>query len=174
MPRSDQMLTVGELAEKVGKTPRALRLYEEMGLLVPRGRTCGGFRLYGAESLARLQFIQQLTDVGLPLEEIRALLHDVGQGATGDAAMAAARARFRERLAEVDAQMARLADLRDGLRHALGWIEKCSGCPATTVPRCCGDCPRHEGEAAPQLVVGMLACPDFADRTRLSEEERKS
>ena len=41
-----RLLRIGDLAEKTGKTKRALRLYEEMGLLVPSDRTSGGFRLY--------------------------------------------------------------------------------------------------------------------------------
>ena len=41
-----KLLRIGDLAEKTGKTKRALRLYEEMGLLVPSERSSGGFRLY--------------------------------------------------------------------------------------------------------------------------------
>ena len=37
-------LKIGDLAKATGKTQRALRLYEEMGLLAPSERTLGGFR----------------------------------------------------------------------------------------------------------------------------------
>ena len=43
---ASKLLRIGDLAEKTGKTKRALRLYEEMGLLVPSERSTGGFRLY--------------------------------------------------------------------------------------------------------------------------------
>lgn len=158
VPR-DQM-TVGELARRVGKTPRALRLYEEMGLLEPRGRSEGGFRLYGPEAVDRLVWIQQMTDLGLPLTEIRSLLEHVKAACNGGAAMDVARARFRERLAEVEDQLRRLRRLRDALRASLDYIEKCQGCPETLIPRCCSRCDRHDGEPPPELVTGMLARPD--------------
>ena len=43
-------LKIGDLARATGKTQRALRLYEEMGLLVPSERTVGGFRVYGCDA----------------------------------------------------------------------------------------------------------------------------
>ena len=46
------LLKVGDLARKTGKSVRALRLYEELGLLQPRTRSDGGFRLYGADEIA--------------------------------------------------------------------------------------------------------------------------
>jgi DNA-binding transcriptional MerR regulator len=174
MTDDDRLFTIGELACQAGKTPRALRLYEQLGLLEPRGRSDGGFRLYGRESLVRLQWIQQLTDLGLPLNEIQALLDRVNAAPTGGDAMAEARTRFRERLAEVEAQIVRLATLRDGLRASLAYLEKCDGCTQTALPKCCGGCSRHDGEHAPDLVVGMRACPDGSRIALSSKREHES
>jgi DNA-binding transcriptional MerR regulator len=160
MARNDRLLTVGELATQVGKSPRALRLYEELGLLVPRCRSEGGFRQYGPESVARLQWIQQMTDLGLPLTEIREILDQVGCTANGGEAMGIARTHFRQRLAEVEDQLQRLTALRDGLQASLGYLERCQGCPETVLPVRCCDCERQEGARAPELVTGMLASPD--------------
>lgn len=65
---------VGELARATGVTVRTLHYYEEIGLLVPSGRTAAGHRVYGADDLARLQQIVSLRDLGFSLDEIAAML----------------------------------------------------------------------------------------------------
>lgn len=50
-----------------------LRFYEQAGLL-PAARTGSGYRVYGEEAVARLEFISAAKHLGLPLEEIRELL----------------------------------------------------------------------------------------------------
>ena len=50
-----------------------LRFYEQAGLL-PAERTGSGYRVYGEEAVARLEFIASAKHLGLPLEEIRELL----------------------------------------------------------------------------------------------------
>ena len=63
------LLTTAECAARTGLTPRALRLYEEQGLITPR-RSAGGWRLYGAEELAQLNTITLLKSAGLTLAQI--------------------------------------------------------------------------------------------------------
>ena len=67
-------LRIGELAKKTGKTTRALRLYEELGLLVPSARTEGGFRLYHEANAERVFWIGKLQDLGFTLPQIQNLL----------------------------------------------------------------------------------------------------
>ena len=50
----EKLLRVGELAEQTGKTRRAIRFYEELGLLHPAQRTKGGFRQYDGAALVRI------------------------------------------------------------------------------------------------------------------------
>ncbi len=57
-------MRIGELAEKAGVTPRALRYYEEMGLLRP-DRTSSGQRTYGAAAIERVALIRELYAAGL-------------------------------------------------------------------------------------------------------------
>ncbi|HEX6558894.1 MAG TPA: MerR family transcriptional regulator, partial [Longimicrobiales bacterium] len=64
------LLKVGELAERTGLTVRALHHYEQLGLLVPAGRTPAGHRLYSDASVAQLQKIAALKQLGMSLEEI--------------------------------------------------------------------------------------------------------
>ena len=154
-------MTVGELAEQVGKTPRAIRLYEELGLLVPRGRTCGNYREYGPEALVRLRWITHLHDLGLPLNEVKGFLDDVANAPNAGEAMARVRARYAQTLACVDTQLETLRRLRDGLTESLIWLEDCQGCDGSlaTLATSCGDCQRHDGAIEPDLVRGLKAQP---------------
>ncbi|HEY8607924.1 MAG TPA: MerR family transcriptional regulator [Noviherbaspirillum sp.] len=74
------LLKIGELAKRTGVTIRALRHYDEIGLLSPSRRSEGGFRLYDPDDVARLYRIQALCRLNLSLAEIRRVL-DAG-GAT--------------------------------------------------------------------------------------------
>ena len=49
---TDASFRIGELARRVGATPRTVRYYEELGLLPARGRPAGAHRLYDAEDEA--------------------------------------------------------------------------------------------------------------------------
>jgi DNA-binding transcriptional MerR regulator len=67
---------VSEVAEIAGVSVRTLHHYDDVGLLVPRGRTEAGYRLYDDDDLLRLQQILLGRELGLSLEEIRHSLDD--------------------------------------------------------------------------------------------------
>ena len=65
------MLRIGELAERVGVTPRTIRYYEELGLLGGGERAKGAHRLYTEADVARQSELIRLRDLlGLSLEEL--------------------------------------------------------------------------------------------------------
>ncbi|WP_434357334.1 Zn(2+)-responsive transcriptional regulator [Parasalinivibrio latis] len=68
------MLKIGDLAKLAGVTSDTLRFYEKSDLLQPAGRSEGGYRLYSADEVSRIQFIIRAKGVGLSLDEIRELL----------------------------------------------------------------------------------------------------
>jgi DNA-binding transcriptional MerR regulator len=68
--------TVGQVAEATGVTVRALHHYDEIGLLVPSGRSAAGYRLYSEDDLARLHAICTYRELGLSLDQIGELLDD--------------------------------------------------------------------------------------------------
>ena len=72
-----RLLRIQEVAADTGLTPRAIRYYEELGLLAPAARSDGAYRLYDAGDLERLKFIRGLRDdAGFSLAEIGQLLED--------------------------------------------------------------------------------------------------
>lgn len=105
-------LRVGELAEAAGVAPDTVRYYERAGLLPPPARTAGGYRAYDAGAVDRMKFIQGAQRLGLPLRDIADLL---AVRDTGACPCEPAEALLRRRLADLDAEMVRLVDLRTQL-----------------------------------------------------------
>src|SRR5512135_2408490 len=104
------MRTVGEVAELTGVTVRTLHHYDEVGLLVPSGRSDAGYRLYSYEDLMRLQEIVVWRALGFPLAEISAMLDDPDYDRL--------RALTRQREL-IDGELERLGALRRALDAAL-------------------------------------------------------
>ena len=102
-------LRVAELAEAVGLSRDTIRYYERAGLLPPPARTPAGYRAYDAGAVDRLRFIQGAQRLGLKLRDIADLL---AVRDTGVCPCEPAEQLLRRRLAELDAEMARLATLR--------------------------------------------------------------
>lgn len=71
---TDDMISIGRVADEVGLSLRTIRYYEEIGLVTPSGRTAGGFRLYRPHDVARLLLIKRMKPLGYPLEEMARLL----------------------------------------------------------------------------------------------------
>jgi DNA-binding transcriptional MerR regulator len=67
-------LSSGDLARATGNTVRAIRFYEEEGLLRPAVVSEGGHRRYTEDDLERLRLITDLRELGLSLCEIRSVL----------------------------------------------------------------------------------------------------
>lgn len=68
------VFTIGELARRTGLTTRTIRFYSDEGLLPPADRTHAGYRLYDAASLARLELLRTLRELGLSLPDAEAAL----------------------------------------------------------------------------------------------------
>jgi MerR family transcriptional regulator, repressor of the yfmOP operon len=70
-----QLLGIGAAATRIGVSERALRYYQELGLLVPACTTPGGLRRYSEDDIARVARIRELqTLLGLNLDEIAIVL----------------------------------------------------------------------------------------------------
>ncbi|MCR4587660.1 MAG: MerR family transcriptional regulator [Lachnospiraceae bacterium] len=67
----DKKMTSGEIAKKAGVSQKAVRLYDEKGLLKPTDYSEGNYRLYDKAALQILEKIVALKQIGFSLEEIR-------------------------------------------------------------------------------------------------------
>jgi MerR family transcriptional regulator, repressor of the yfmOP operon len=71
----EELLGIGAAAAQAGVSERALRYYQQLGLLIPACTTPGGLRRYSADDLARVARIRELqTLLGLNLDEIAIVL----------------------------------------------------------------------------------------------------
>ncbi len=124
--RSTDQLTVSDVAERSGFAPSALRFYERAGL-IRATRTSGNQRRYERSVLRRLAFIRAARNVGLSLDEVAAALATLPDARTPTRADWTRLSRsWRARL---DAQIAALEKLRDGL-------DSCIGCGCLSLKRC--------------------------------------
>jgi DNA-binding transcriptional MerR regulator len=104
-------LTIGQAARLAGVTPKALRHYDQIGLLRPAEvDPTTGYRRYRGEQVERARLIRRLRDLELPLDEIRRLLE------LDAAALAGALRAHRRR---IDARVTRLRGVLHTLDHLL-------------------------------------------------------
>jgi DNA-binding transcriptional MerR regulator len=115
--------TAAAVAKRFGVTVKALRVYEDQGLLKP-ARTVAGWRIYRQPELERLSAILALKQLGLPLRRIGELLRGSGDLAAAlelqETALEDARSEAEHALKLVRAARARLADRRSLSPDELG------------------------------------------------------
>ena len=143
MKSQTPLIRIGELAQRSGKTARALHLYEEKGLLSPAERSKGGFRLYNDNNIARIEYIDRLQRLGYRLADIQGLLTDWNESDSPRAAMDTLGQAYKARLTEVRKQIAELSTLEAELEESLAYIDGCGGCQNDATPvNACGCCGR--------------------------------
>lgn len=125
MLRKGDGMLIGELARLTGTTTRALRFYEEQGLLTPE-RTNTGYRTYGPESPRRVRNIRDLLASGFTVEDVRSFLPYLDgeiprvlgyhPRCDGDYEVGA------RRIATLNERIATLTRLRDQLVARMPWL----------------------------------------------------
>jgi DNA-binding transcriptional MerR regulator len=108
----DQLHTIGELAQRTGVAPSALRYYEELGLMPPAVRVSGQ-RRYDRSAADFVGMILLLRDVGFSLSEMKELT------ASGSRSSEARLKLARHKLTELDERISRAKVARVALEHAL-------------------------------------------------------
>jgi DNA-binding transcriptional MerR regulator len=106
------LLEIGAVCRETGLSARTIRYYEEMGLLPGVRRRAGGRRVYGADELERLRFVQRLKTLGLSLAEIRELNAIYGIAGSTTAMLGRLGDLLDTHLGELDARIAELRLLR--------------------------------------------------------------
>jgi MerR family transcriptional regulator, repressor of the yfmOP operon len=116
-PTQPRLLRINEVAAETGLTTRAIRYYEEVGLLEPAARSEGDYRLYDESDLERLRYIRSLRDdAGFSLAQIGQLLED-------EAARERNRVRLRE-TADPAERRSLLTDARDRVERQIEILEE--------------------------------------------------
>lgn len=116
--REVQRVRIGELAKATGTTARALRHYEEAGLIASE-RAANGYRVFDDRTVVRVRNIRHLLAAGLTLDDVQIFLPcldgDVTAAPPSDRGLRIAL----ERLAVLNERIATQTEARDRLQAAL-------------------------------------------------------
>jgi MerR family redox-sensitive transcriptional activator SoxR len=139
-------LSVGELAQRAGIAPSAVRYYEDQGLIFAR-RTAGNQRRYHRAMLRRVAFIKASQTAGIPLAVIADVLGELGDTESPSTQMwEAASQRW---IDDLDQRIALLQKMR-------GMIGSCVGCGCLSLNACHllnpGDELHRQGSGARRLM----------------------
>jgi DNA-binding transcriptional MerR regulator len=114
MESAGTRLTVGQLADAVGMTPKALRHYDRVGLFRPDGVDEGnGYRWYRAERVPDARLIARLRAVGVPLDAVAECVEAGGEPDVVDRVLRSHQRRLEARLTRVRGDLHRLVHLMD-------------------------------------------------------------
>lgn len=113
-------MNIGDVAKKTGFTSKAIRFYEEKGLVTPPLRTENGYRSYSAKHLEELTLLRQARQVGFNLEQCREMVSLFNDPARHSADV---KARTLEKAAEIESHISELQLMRQKL------LELAASCP---------------------------------------------
>jgi DNA-binding transcriptional MerR regulator len=144
------MMTIGNVARRVGIRPSAIRYYETQDILQPTMRGANGYRSYSDEAVKLLLFVKRAQALGITLKEIKPLLNLAIQG---QQPCTHVKQLARNHLRKVNDKIRELQGLRNELR--------------TLLPRKAGR--PHGNQVCPIIERGMeTSDKSLAYATRLS------
>lgn len=144
-PTTPAHLTIGELADRCGTTPRALRYYEEQDLITPSQRSKGGYRLYAEETIKRINAIMALQDLGYSLSNITEMLgtaSDLANPCSKVQRIEHTRKRLHHQQKQLSEKLAALQNIQDTIEARLKVLEAHCGLCQREDPtgQCASDC----------------------------------
>ena len=151
------MYSIKTIAEKTGKTSRAIRYYEQLGILSPDSRTEAGYRMYSDKSVLQVEWIDKLNRLGFSLPEIKKFLSSFGSVESASDLMNQMSALYQEKLLEVHQQIAQLQQLATELQESIQFANQCTPCQFRVGQSDCPNCTRHGHNQTqiPILIAGV-------------------
>ncbi len=114
-------MNISDVAKKTGLTSKAIRFYEEKGLVTPPLRSENGYRSYSQRHLDELTLLRQARQVGFNLEECRELIFLFNDPSRHSADV---KRRTLDKVADIERHISELQNMR---RHLLALAESCPG-----------------------------------------------
>lgn len=152
MPASVRFLNPSEAARRLGVSTKALRLYEDKGLLAPP-RTAAGWRVYGPKEIDRAREIAALRRLGFTLAEIARVL----------------KADSRERIATLAAHQAAIKDRLKGLAATAMTLQALQSGLANTPALAAGDLARRSSPGREPAIAFDLPWPWGGERFEMQD-----
>ncbi len=116
---TDQLLSIGQIADRVGLSVSAVRYYDAIGLIQTRTRVSGK-RRFDPDTVGRVNFVRRAQESGFSLEEISLILDDTAGG-------------WREL---VGAKLTELHERRDRLDVMISMLADVQSCGCQVVAGC--------------------------------------
>ena len=139
-PGEGRRLTLKEMVRGADTTPRAIRFYEEQGLIATAGRSPGGHRLFAASELPKLKMIIELRTCGFSLEEIREILSaKAGHGSVREAA-ASIQTILARHVDELQRKIATIQRLGREFTTSIHLLDRCLHCTDPRGAAACHTC----------------------------------
>lgn len=110
------MLTIGNVAKRVGIRSSAIRYYEKQGLVRPAVRGANGYRFFGEDAVKMLLFVKRAQALGITLKEVKPL---VMLASRGQRPCTKVKQLAKRHLNEVSEKIRELELLREDLRTLL-------------------------------------------------------
>lgn len=120
-------MNISDVARKTGLSSKAIRFYEEKGIMTPPQRSANGYRSYVGHHIEELTLLRQARQVGFSLEECREL---VGMFNDPHRHSADIKARTLRKVSDIDRQMQELQQMRQRL------ITLADSCPGDDGAEC--------------------------------------
>lgn len=156
MAPEPRFFSTGDLSRKTGATPRAIRFYEQSGLMTAHARDAAGRRRYTEADLERLRLINDLRDLDLSLEDIKQLLtiRDSVQSAPelGNRLSSV----IAEQLERTQKRLLALRRLREELAATLAVVKECVSCDRALASHPCKGCDNVTRPETPRIVKVLL------------------
>lgn len=120
-------MNISDVAKKTGLTSKAIRFYEEKGLVTPPPRGINGYRSYQQKHVEELTLLRQARQVGFTLEECRELVHLFNDPQRHSADV---KARTLDKVADIERHIKELQEMRQRL------LDLADSCPGDESAEC--------------------------------------
>jgi DNA-binding transcriptional MerR regulator len=159
MNRTDASHRIGDVSQLTGLSPRAIRYYEELGL-IRASRSNGGFRLYSARDIDILKVVLQFKDLGMSLEDIRGLVAP-GTAEPPHEVVKRLQQALHLRRGEFETKIEKYQKGIEQIDQALALLAACASCARPSEGESCSACIKHRGDEPSPLLESLLEGKPF-------------
>jgi DNA-binding transcriptional MerR regulator len=117
-------LRIGEVAQRSGLPVKTIRYYCDEGLLQPRDRSAGGYRLFDEDNLAELAIIRALRAMDVSIPELARILEVRRSGVCNCSLL---KGSIADKMASIDQRISELRTMKDELARLLDSWQDCGG-----------------------------------------------
>lgn len=123
----DPSLRIGEVARRTGLPVKTIRFYCDAGLLQPKARSEGGYRLFDQENLAELAIIRALRAMDVSIPDLTQILEVRRSGVCNCSAL---KHSITAQMDSISLRIGELAAMKDELARLLNSWQDCGGSKA--------------------------------------------